>query len=339
MSFLVSVLFWLSSDLESVENTFLQHRLALRSCELSLHATGFGGLSRRTSPDSPVDQKFDLFFDDARVRCDRVGADDELVATVSLTPTEKLSYKPSASESGLPRIAKREKRSDSGVASVGLFNALTEPPIPNPRALGALTTTLLGHACEPADGLVGNRTFATKRSDVREIGESIVRVEYENDRVKATVDIDRTRDFNPVSMEVVNGEKRYITRCELHEVDGYGWFPGKIVFDFVVDGRTLCHQDIDVIVRSANTELKDSVFTLRGMGVPDGYPTADLLAEDQREMQRALSADLRKYHQEKAAEMIGPAGRPAGKSHLAILVGSVLLIAGLALGARQLRRS
>ena len=319
--------FLLSMSAGEVEDGFLQHRLSLQSCDLKFHVSGTGDKSPRVNSDAVVEFDARVIFDGENLRMDRFSSSGDLVRTVAVNSNTVSSYTPEESSGGLPRIAKRRNRRSTGRGvSQSLFASSTNAPIPNPRLIGASTQTLLGFAFKEVDALIGNRSFGSESVTATDMGDSITRLNYSNGIVTAEIEIDRDRDYEPVRIEIVHGDRVQSVTNTLQHIDGFGWYPETVTYDLHIGDVHQCHQVISVEVASINEPIAEEEFSLASMGMPESFPLMDLTESDQREMQEKLSQNLDRYQRDKATDLVAPVGRQPNGGNAGKLIGYSLLI-------------
>ncbi len=89
--------------------------------------------------------------------------------------------------------------------------------------------------------------------------------------------IDLNRDAN-VLRAVLTAPKNTIIEsieCELAMVDDFGWFPSEVAYRRVESGQTVVEEDLTIRQVQLNMEVSPFLFSLPGIGVPEGWSVFD----------------------------------------------------------------
>jgi len=226
-----------------------------------------------------------VYFDGPQLRCDELPLNETetgSIESVTRVADEVRVFRPKP----LPSDAKLITGIYSKDSATGKLY-----PIIDPRLIGLHTVTYRNLIHYTLDGFIGSRIGVTgvKVEAGEHQGAPCKVLLYEKEFGTARVWV-RTELNNGVVAIVKDYEsKRQELDCELQKVPGYGWFPSVAhVREFRGD-KVFTEENLKVVAHDFNRPIDSAVFTLRGMGAPEGETVYDFTNESVKIMRLTAS--------------------------------------------------
>lgn len=267
----------LSMEVSEIERQLVDHRNSIKQVDMTLSATRMAH-GKRMFAGSRINTTYRIFAVGDDLRTDLVKQNKELsrgdgMFTDSRTLVEGafLSYDDRTTPEGNIVAV----RIDPAQSMQSKLNS-----IPHPKLLGLWAHNFEALRSNSVNSLFQNENWQHWGELSVELigGRECTKIHYitrgakpeSEEAIQVFAWIDVQRDANPVRIRTVSGSVEDRVDCELFEIEEFGWFPKSISFRRWVRGNLEYEEDIDVVSAVINKPLNSELFTLAGMGVPEG---------------------------------------------------------------------
>lgn len=236
-----------------------------------------------------------------------------------------------------------DKKSPNGGKIVASIRPRTEDMLLNhvdPRLIGMIPSSfgnLTHYSMNTIFGTVDWKIEDTEFMKLKDDDCLYVRYAQTQGDTVAEFWIDLDRDANVLRAIITAPDNACVESidCELGRVDNFGWFPSKVVYRRIENGRTVATEDARIRVEHFNKTVSPDWFTLKGIGAPDGWSVIDYTVRPSKEY------ELRHGQLVEVAKGNGPPipeGSPGRRRGLMVF-GFILAVVALALLVRRKRHA
>ena len=266
---------------EEVEVKALESRKSIRSAVIEVEADVKLYKNEEMTRRNQMTVK--IFVEDERIRADyvRKSRTDESTYRQSYCWTKDAVYlyTDEKAPGGFEIISK--------IISPDQKNADVFYRIPDPRRIGLICDTFVSfYQHDISECLVTSRgEISRKMTEIERDGRECYQLTKVYDFGTYTAWIDPARSYNVIAIEGMYESSRNVLKCELQQVEGFGWFPSKTRYEYHnPDGTLNREEDLTIKVFQINQPLSDEDFSPKGMPIPLGTIMHDLRNPSSREL-------------------------------------------------------